>query len=391
MTLPTILAFVGQNANQALHWASAGLGGLFGTYGLRTAIINLNDADYGKQLERELRGGSVLFAFGFAGIGASLEGERGNFWDGVGIPFLSLLYDHPAYIIGNHRLPARYVYNCYHVRDFYEAQRDYVRSSQPARLFPQSFAFNPPARQRPWAQRDSHIVYLKTGENPAALTVAWADKPPVVRECIQALIRAAQQRTDFYLTDYLALLFQQAGLVREVHDKEFWYCLQQADRYIRAWRSDQMARALQPFPALIYGGGWDYLSLQGQAQFRPAIDSTHMPELFASSRYVVNTNPFFCHGLHERTAYGLVSGCVTLTDANDAGQEIFGDLQHYVSFDWAGGLPALQDSIATLLRADNDVVAASMAAEARLLQHCHHEAMFQSFLEVVRHAREVVA
>lgn len=391
MSLPTILAFVGQNANQALRWASAGLGGLFGTYGLRTVIINLNDADYGKQLAAELRAGSVLFAFGFAGIGASLEGEQGNFWDGVGIPFLSLLYDHPAYIIGNHRLAARYVYNCYHVRDFYEAQRDYVRSPQPARLFPQSFAFNPPARQRAWAQRDNHIVYLKTGENPAALAASWADKPPVVRECIQALIRAAQQRNDFYLTDYLAMLFQQAGLAREAHDKEFWYCLQHADRYIRAWRSEQMARALQPFPALIYGSGWDYLSPQGQAQFRPAIDSAQMPELFTSSRFVVNTNPFFRHGLHERTVYGLVSGCATLTDANDAGQEIFGGLPHYHTFDWAGGVTALQDAIASLLRTSHDVEASITAAEAQLLQHCHHEAMFQSFLEVVRHARQAAA
>lgn len=389
MPLPTILACVAQNANQALRSASNGLGGMFGLYGMRTVIADLYDPDCFTLLRNELATGNVLFAFGFAGIGATLQGAEGqNFWDSVKVPFLSLFYDHPAYILSNHRMQARYVYNCYHIRDFYDAQRDYIQSPQPLRLFPQAFPFNATARQKGWAERGERIVYLKTGENPVRLQEEWADKPATIRQFIRALIAEAQKRRDFYMTDFLAGLFAKAGLAVADYSKEFWYCIFHADRYIRAWRSNQMALALRAFPADIYGTGWDHIAQSpGKARFLPPLDSSLMQQLYAGSRVVVNTNPFFRHGIHERVPYGLVAGCVTLTDGNDLCNSLFMGLPHYHAFEWDGGIGGLQEQIAAALRRKHEPQEVIPPAEERLMEHCPGEKMLQAFIEVVQHAR----
>src|SRR5258708_21682699 len=97
----TVVALVGANENGVLAAGSRELLAAMKPHGIDGHVVNLHAPGWTDQLGR-LANDGILFAFGFAGIGAILDHidpvtrAKLNLWDTLRVPFISLLADQPA-------------------------------------------------------------------------------------------------------------------------------------------------------------------------------------------------------------------------------------------------------------------------------------------------------
>jgi len=160
------------------------------------------------------------------------------------------------------------------------------------------------------------------------------------------------------------MLFQAEGLATD-HLDIFMGVVQEVDSYIRAWRSDRLARALLPHPAHIIGRGWEYLSeLPRKAEFFAPVPAHEFLKKSMDYRILANSSPLWRHGIHERAYMGIWMGGVSLTDRTESSDFVFAGLPNYVGFDWNDDL---NDVIITAFsRAEGDNADYFPAAEQAL-------------------------
>ncbi|MBI1272761.1 MAG: hypothetical protein GC131_01570 [Alphaproteobacteria bacterium] len=337
---PTVLAFVGQNANQALLSASCGVREMLQPYNFKTEIVDLRAANGLEKTMNILRTRQVIFAFAFAGVGSTLQGKKGNLWEELKIPFLSLMFDHPFYNLGNHAIDTSYVINCYYYRDFYDVQKQYIKSKQPTALLPMAAPQTHPFyADMPWNERDIGALYLKSGVAIGKVVKKFSEASSEVRAIIQDLIPIVCARTDAYLTDLVqARMKDQGALLDDPKNwKAFVFIVRMLDEYVRAWRSTHMVQAIKGVEGVvIIGNGWDHIDKTGcRAIFLPGEAAGKAYQRYRRSKCVINTNPYFRYGAHERIYEAMKTMGCSITDSNDFYAEHFSGLPNFMSFQWS--------------------------------------------------------
>jgi hypothetical protein len=336
----TVLAFVGENENGALAVGSRELLAAMKPQGIDGHVINLHDPQWMTELGRFANAG-VLFAFGFAGIGAGLAHVdpttriNRNFWDTVRVPFISILADQPSHQPRNHRVPARYVVNGYVFRDFFDLQRRLIRSPQVSVVLPQACGPNPHRDKTPWSRRTHRMVFVKSGGDPVVFRAQWAQFPTRLRAILEEASDEVLRRSAGDISELVLSCFEAHGIdVGERHELLF-AVLQQVDLYVRLVRATRMAQALCRVPAEIIGARWDHIDKTGaKARFLPAVNAAVLPELFADTQFIVNTTPNFSGGTHERVLYGFTGKACVISDDNDFTRRRFAAVPSYFGFDW---------------------------------------------------------
>lgn len=341
-----VLALVAQNENQALAYASEGMGGFFAPFGYQTQVIDLLSPQGLQHLSDALLSGEVAFAFGFAGVGSQLLAQDNrSIWTAFRIPFVSFWYDHPSYNYRQHIAASPYILNCYHILDHLQVWQNYLPHHNSAIHLPPPAGPNPLARSVPWAQRERRFMFAKTTYDLKQIVAGWKDYSAPLQQMLWRLIEAAQQDRHLDLSAATAVLFAKIG-ESITHLDNFMGVVQTVDHYIRAWRGEQMARALcaQHYPADIFGNGWTNLAQElagqqagrqgGRVEFLPSFSSQELWPRISRYRLVANVNPLWREGIHERVMNGIASGAVTVTDNSERGDSVLGDLPHYVGFEW---------------------------------------------------------
>jgi hypothetical protein len=339
MREPMIIGFVAENAHRVLQDNSMALNELFKTLGYATSVIDLLRPDCFDRLKELGRTHDVSFGYGYAGIGAHLRMGDKFLWDEAHIPFLSLLYDHPFYHPAQHRVETRYVCNCYAVRDFYEVQRDYIKSAQPSAQFSPHSPGYIESLCLPWQERDIDAVYCKRGRDLKVYEDSFAVMPPVYRAITWDCIRAAQTNSGLMLADFVRDGLAASGVDFRRDEKtwdDFVYVVRVIDEYLRHWRSNQLVEGLKRLPVMIVGDGWDHIDKTGaKASFVPPIPALEAKWLFFRARFVFNTHPYARYAWHERVFQGIESGAAVITDRTRFTDEHFADLPNFFGFDWA--------------------------------------------------------
>jgi hypothetical protein len=336
----TVVAFVGQNENEVLAAGSRELLASIAQRGIDGQVINLHDPQWMNELGR-LANAGILFAFGFAGIGAALAHvdpttrANRNFWDTVRVPFISILADHPSHQPSNHRVASRYVVNGYVFRDFFELQRRLIRSPQVSAILPQACAPNSHRDTTPWAKRGRRMVFVKSGGDPVAFRAQWAQFPARLRTILEEASAEVLRRSTGDISELVLACFQSHGIdVGDRHDLLF-AVLQQVDLYVRLVHATRMAQALCRVPADIIGARWDHIDKTGaKARFLPPVNAVALAELYADTQFIVNTTPNFSGGTHERVLHGFAAKSCVISDDNDFTRRRFGNLPSYFGFDW---------------------------------------------------------
>ncbi|MFY9287994.1 MAG: hypothetical protein WAO98_05785 [Alphaproteobacteria bacterium] len=374
-----IIALVGENENHALYNASEGLGGFFMLQGYQHQIINMMGLDGGTQLTTALKTGDIAFVYGFAGVGSQLSDSKSvNLWTAYQVPFLSFWHDHPAYNYRQHIVPSPYILNCYHVQDHLQVRERYLPSVNSATLLHSAAGPNPPARAHPWKKRSRKFLYVKTAYQPEQIAAKWEEYPLLLRNVLWDLVEQAQKDRNLDLAAAAEILFHKND--HPITDLDaFMGVIQEVDHYIRAWRSDRLARALLAWPSDIFGRGWDYLSGQpSKATIHPAFPSWQLAPTALRYRLVANSNPLWRDGIHERVIVGIATGCVTLTDHTIKSDKIFGDLPNYVGLEWTDDI---QQSLETAWEKAYDDADYLEASEQRVIQQEYTQENFMRPLE----------
>ncbi len=387
-----ILAIVAQNENQALQWASEWLGRFLTERGYRHIVIDMFKASGAHELMAHLTSGEVAFAYGFAGVGSQFTLNQGgvNLWTVMRTPFMAIWSDHPAYNYRQHIVDSPYVIQAYHISDHMEARRDYLPpGSSKVVMLPVTDGVLPSEHCRPFRDRLRYIYFVKTGKEPRPIAESWKRHAPQVQEILWSLVELAKKDRNIDLTAATARLLRDCGRSPENLDL-FMGLVAEADNYIRAWRSDCLARALLPHPAHIIGRGWDYLKAEGgRAEFFPPIPAQECVERVSHYRLVANANPLWRDGIHERVLWGIENGCVTITDRSVKSDAIYHGLPNYVGFEWQDNL---QDVIADAMRlAERDEVdylpEAAVVVNQRMLANSPN--YVDEMLRAVREIREL--
>jgi hypothetical protein len=341
-----VVAFVGENENGILADVSRAFMERLWPLGMRGHVIDLHAPGWADALQPIAKEG-IVFAWGAAGIGARLDIGGENVWEMLGIPFISVLADTPCQLPANHRVESRFVANGYMVRDWLDVQRRHIRSPQIAGLLPHGVLPNARRDATPWSRRPHRMVFVKTGEDPAARRAEWDRWPNLLRAVLHDAADAAACRPTGDITGLVLDTALARGLHLEDRLEILFALTYQVDLHTRALRANAFARALLPLGATIIGRGWDHLDRTGaRATLLPAIPAAVLPDLYADTQFLVSTNPNFSHGVHERIPNGFAARACVVSDSNAFTSAHFSDLPSFHGLDWTA--PDLADRIAAL-------------------------------------------
>ncbi len=381
------MAFIGQDEHGTLRDDVERFHVQVLTNGLIGHVIDISDPAWPQQLER-IGNEGIFFAWAFAGVGAALTHLNGeNYWEAICVPFISVFDDNPAQNPKNHKIPARYVVNSYTVKDWLDIQRQIIRSPQIATLLPSWAASNPYRNNTPWKDRAHHIVFLKNGGDPDARRREWSYWPRQLRTILEETAeQALHQTTGDLMPLFLSCLDAHGVDLSEGHHILFGM-FNEIDWYIRLARLTKMARALCRVDATIIGARWEHIDKTGaKASFHPGINGREKRELFANSKFIVNTSPNNSLGAHERVLLGFGSKACVVSDSNDYSRALFSGCPTFFGFDWAD--PDWEEKVVSHLESGKtfDDEAFQPALDILNQEFCPHRA-FQVMVDIAETVR----
>jgi len=329
-----VVAFVGVNANDQHAVESKNFMRGFEGDGISCHTLDLKDAEFTSQLQPLIEDG-ILFGWGPAGFGAGLNLNEVSFWDSFNIPFISVHADPPFSNPKNHHIPARNVVNGYHYQEGLDFQRDWIRSPQISARLPMGIVPIPERDALAWSKRPRRMVFVKTGNDPVAWRARWAEWPVKLRRVLEDASDAlAKQKTGDIVPMTLECL-EASGLNLQGRKDILFAALHEIDHYIRALRATTMVLAVRNLAVDIIGDGWGHVShLEGRARFWPSVNSSVLNSLYPETQYLVNSNPNFSSGLHERVLRGFAAKCCVVSDNNAFSRTHLSHLPTYKGVEW---------------------------------------------------------
>ncbi len=104
------------------------------------------------------------------------------------------------------------------------------------------------------------------------------------------------------------------------------------DKYVRNARRHKVLSYVADLkvPLTIVGEGWEKTSLAGQAQVRllGAKRIEEIYDLLANARLVLDVNPLFAHGVHDRVTSAMINGCLCCSDMSLTADPVMEDGRH---------------------------------------------------------------
>lgn len=375
-----VIALVAENENGALESHARSLNKrLFARHGYDTQLINLFSPSGLQEVSEAIDRDDIAFVYGFAGVGCQLQRPNGeNLWTSAKIPFVSFWYDSPAYNYRQHAIGEPFVLHVYHVKDHYEMRQKYLPPSGQALVLPEPVGLLLNMHNWPWQERSKSILFAKTGYNPAEIEQKWRTYPPALSDLLMEVAEKGRWDVSIDLGDATADSFASRGFSTNTPDDfdDFFGVIQEVDAYLRAWRSDRLARALLKHPAKILGRGWDYLaSPQNRAEILPPVPAPTLMPLIKTHRVTANANPIWRDGMHERVWFAMCCGNVALTDKTEKTDRLLGALSNYVAFNWQDNL---DDVIAESLKRADDPNGYYEMAQPLLRAHVENNAFIKN-------------
>jgi len=361
-----VLGLVAQNENAVLAQTSLSMALQYEKLGFTTEVVDLLAQGELERLPQRLAKGNIAFVYAFAGVGSRLQlMNDAHLWTHYKIPFASFWYDHPCYNYRQHTIDSPYVLNIYHVRDHYDIKQRYFGHTSPSILMPMIQQPHVKADQKPWRSRQNRILYAKTADNPQAYLTRWKQFGPRLEGVLNEIAAVAVTDRNSDLAQITKDVFDAHKMPIDDLDT-FMGSIQEVDRYIRAERSDRLARALLRFPAHIIGRGWDYLPKdKAQATFSDAVRFEDYHMMLLDYKIHANSSPLWRDGIHERVNLALASGSIALTDRSQRSDAYYSDLESYIGFEWND---PIEDSITQSLAKANDPIGFAEAAKERILK-----------------------
>jgi hypothetical protein len=323
--MSTVLFLCGKTMGDALGASGRGLRKTFEEQGHEFVEVNFTKPDAVAMLNATIMSKPVEFAFSHVGIGMDLQGETRdkreiNLWTGMGIPFISLYGDSPAYYFDRHIVPGPGFACLYAFPEHYELRKVLPHRNGLLGVTPLKMIDETPKREIDFRKKESgKLLFLKNGNDPKRLIDMWREAVPVSTYVM--LTDLASELTGQLDTDKscntdaaVCAYFQDRGLdIEELTNLRLFF-VAQLDDYLRRVKSTWMAEVLRDFPVEIHGYNWEHVDFFGKrATLVHGADFTASGQMIKDALGVLDMAPNTSQSPHDRflRSCGLYTLCLT--------------------------------------------------------------------------------
>ena len=321
----TILFLSGTTMNDALGAAGRAHRAMFEPFGYKFIEINLSEPGADATLGRVMQAERVEFVYGVMGMGADIGGKTAdgrdiNYWEGVGIPYISLKGDTPAYFFSRHVMTSPWHACLYFFPEHLEVRKRF----RPTRAL---YGIVPPIpfdmtdkRQIDFRKKEvGKLLFLKNGNDPEKLVRTWRDGMPeptflALSELASELASGLDTRIGDDIDALVVAYFRTRGWDVEEFVTLRLFFVAQLDDYLRRIKSALIADVLADFPVEIHGFNWEHMDFsRRKATYVQGGDYTATRQRIVDSLAIVDMSPNTQRAPHDRAmrAFGLYTLCVT--------------------------------------------------------------------------------
>ncbi|RXH57226.1 hypothetical protein [Granulicella sibirica] len=333
---------------------------------VEVSLLDMND------LLDQLRGinfQSVRFVLSCVGMGMDLaiqkEGREVSLWQELGVPFITLHGDSPAYFFDRHVVRSSNFISLYAFAEQCELRRRLPNINGPIAVLPPIVLDEIPRDEIDIeAKKNGTLIFLKNGKNPNLIRGMW--EAVMEPRPLRALLEIADQLeanlddpASNQIDDVVMRYFESYGLDIENLRRLRLFFIAQLDDYLRAVKCTRMAEALMDFPVEIRGNNWDHVDFsKGKAKYIDDCDYVESIGLIRNSLGTIDMSANTGSMPHDRVmrAFGAKTLCLT-----NHGQTFFQDLPHRERLNFCFEKECLQTRVNDLL--SNKAAAVEMGIE----------------------------
>jgi hypothetical protein len=287
--------------------------------------VHLSQSDWPALLDRALAKRNIECVVAFMGMGAEMPGQTPtgdsvNLWDGMGIPFISLFGDTPAYFFDRHVMPSARCASLYAFSEHYALRKRLPQIRGLLGVMP-PVPLDAVANSKVdfAAKERGKLYFLKNGNDPEQLLETWrqALSPTMFLMIMDIATDLASDLAsergcdiDSQVTEY----FRGKGLDVETLINLRLFFVAQIDDYLRRLKSTFIARTLLDFPIEVHGYNWEHVDFSGKrATLVPGGTYGQSRPLILNALATLDMSPNTSSSPHERVsrAIGMYTLCLT--------------------------------------------------------------------------------
>ena len=323
--MSTVIFLSGSTMGDSLGEIGRSQKSVYANLGYEFVEIALAQPDWSDVLNRTLSRGSIECVVSFMGMGADMpgqtpKGESVNLWDGMGIPFISLFGDTPAYFFDRHVMSGQRCASLYAFSEHYEFRKRLPHVRGLLGVMPPASLDTISKSKIDFAAKERGKVYfLKNGNDPDKLLEMWRQAlSPTMFLMIMDV--AADLAGDLWaergcdIDGRVAAYFRNKGLDVESLLNLRLFFVAQLDDYLRRLKSTFIARSLLDFPIEVHGYNWEHVDFSGKrARLVHGGTYANSRSLILDALATIDMSPNTSSAPHERVsrAIGMYTLCVT--------------------------------------------------------------------------------
>jgi len=335
----SIVLFKGQSRYDVLRYFVDYLSEGFVELGYETKIVDFLQDDFSNDLVKVFENNDVLSVVSFNAIGCDLRIDQKSLYDYLNIPFVAFMVDHPMYHISrlNSNI-SKMIITC--------VDKSHIDYIQGIMNLDKTLAFIPhagiPKRlsldTKPAEDRSIDILFCGSFENPNEIRRKWKEGVGGwLSEFIDYFVEYILQFEYISYTEaFFDILKNNDIFLNKDNINKLFSLLPLIDKFIRAYRRAGIIDELADFNLHIYGNGWsDFIKNPLHLKVYDSVDYNRVIELMKDSKIVLNINPFFPYGSHERVFSAMQCGAVVASDKNGYLLREFKDKENIIFYEWS--------------------------------------------------------
>jgi len=382
--------------NDALGAAGRAHRVIFENLGYEFLDLNLANSGSQEMLDNALKSGLIEFAYSAAGMGTDMQvrmsdGSPRNCWEALGIPFISLKGDSPAYFFARHVMQSPWHACLYFFPDHLAFRK---RLPLTRALYgvvpPMPFDLTDKSKVDFRKKERGTLLFLKNGNDPERLVQIWRETLPTgtfltLTELAGQLAGDLTSESGFDIDAIVTKHFASKGWdIGEFINLRLLF-VAQLDDYLRRIKSELVADVIADFPVEIHGFNWEHMDFtRRRATFVPGGDYTASRQLILDSLGMIDMSPNTQLAPHDRVmrAFGLHTFCLT----NE--QRFFTDnFKNPETFCYKFDRDELREKVANVLARPKDHVEIGRALAAEFQLHRQPGDFGQFMVDTASHVR----
>lgn len=336
-----VVLFKGQSQYDVLRIFIDQLGKGFKEQNKEVVIVDLLANDVLQQLQNAFQK-PCDFVFAFNAMGIELQVNNRSLYDVMNVPFIASLVDDPVYHLSRLEQPVEnMLITCVDrahmnfINSYYGGQRTCVflphGGCKPIKSLKKAHEYE---------TREIDVLFAGSYHDPDHFRNQWKNQSRPLAKLLDDIVEHILNKD--YINLAVAadevLTFKSIYLSHELSN-QLIKLLPFVDKYVRAYRRKIGLQILAKagIKIEIYGSNWENFNLETSNNIRihPPINFLELLHLMQKSKIVLNIEPSFSMGGHERVFSAMLNAAVAVTNMNGFYSKEFIDGKEIVLYSWS--------------------------------------------------------